>query len=112
MARTATKRKPAVSQRKKRATRKKPTTQNPKILVRVLLFISLFLLLFFSVSMVGYVIFFRTVVAGELPFEERDITFEEPYQPHEKQILPPDRSPVEFPVPKVAIIIDDMGYHP
>ncbi len=68
-----------------------------------------------SVFAAGYVIFFRTVFAGEISTAVKSgIVFEEPDPPvHEDPITDiPDKKPLlEKQLPKVAIIIDDLGYH-
>ena len=109
-----------------RRSRKKPVKKQilfPGI-GRLLLFLFLFFVLIFSLCTAGYVIFFRTVFAQEImPALKNNIVFEEPNPPilHElplKEIssknLPPD---IEITIiekkpklPKVAIIIDDIGY--
>lgn len=83
-----------------------------KTITRLLSFFLLVLLLTVSICTVGYVIFFRTVLAQDsIPAINNIIVFEEPdppihEHPAEKQIISekPD-------LPKVAIVIDDMGYH-
>jgi len=72
----------------------------------------LFCLLFFSVFMVGYVIFFRTVIAAELPFEEHDLFVEEIDLPVTNESAEPLPTVSGKKSIQVAIIIDDMGYHP
>lgn len=103
-------------------------------LKRISLFAALFLLLIVSICVLGYVIFFRTVFAQEiLPALRNAIVFEEPdppvqLEPAESAAPAPLASsqamgrgePPELPgkevaarprtLPKVAIIIDDMGY--
>ncbi len=69
-------------------------------------------LLFFSVGSLGYVIFFRTVLAAEVVSPgEADFIFEEPDPPlhgHSgDRIVRSERNVF----PRIAIIIDDMGYH-
>lgn len=123
---------------KKTRNRKKTGFFKP---ARLLSFIVLLIVLAFSVCAVGYVIFFRTVVAQEiLPGLRGAIVFEEPDLPvpgeEEPALTPtveavepiveangelavqPAAEPVEEQVvgekqelPKVAIIIDDMGYN-
>ena len=101
----------------KKARRKKRTGSfNP---VRFLSYTLLLLVLLFSVCAVGYVIFFRTVVAQEIPATlGSEIVFEEPEPPVQSEELvvePMPEKSVETEskkpdLPKVAIIIDDMGY--
>lgn len=110
----------------KRRSRKKPVKKQilfPGI-GRLLLFLVLFFVLIFSLCTAGYVIFFRTVFAQEImPTLKNNIVFEEPNPPilHElllKEVrsknLPPDIEITiieeEPELPKVAIIIDDIGY--
>ena len=106
---------PAATRKKATGSRKRPTKKRKpaRFLERVsyrkiAYFLALFCLLFFSVCILGYVVFFRTVVAAELPFEEHDIQFEEAVVPSR----PPALSPEEKKRSQIAIIIDDMGYHP
>ncbi len=93
-------------------------------LARFLSFLLLLLVLTFSLCAVGYVIFFRTVVAGELPPASHEaVVFEEPDPPGHKEengkmsvedkvIETTERKDLGTvpELPKVAIIIDDMGY--
>lgn len=79
---------------------------------KIFYFLVLFCLLFFSMSVVCYVIFFRTVVAAELPFEEHDIHFEEPSLPGDDVSPGTADAQLDKKRSQVAIIIDDMGYHP
>jgi polysaccharide deacetylase 2 family uncharacterized protein YibQ len=100
--------------------RKKTGTFN---LGRLLSFVVLLLILVISFCAVGYVIFFRTVVAQEiLPTLRNTVVFEEPDPPghgvevtakpiEEKAVdIPLEKSYKKSELPKVAIIIDDMGY--
>ena len=103
---TAPKKKRAVSKKRKM------TSLGSKITIgRVAYLLGLFLLLVFSVGMLGYVVFFRTVVAAELPFEERDILFEEPYPSEHDQVFLPSSVKARDNLPGVVVIIDDMGFH-
>jgi uncharacterized protein len=90
---------------------------------RLLLFLLLFFVLIFSICTAGYVIFFRTVFAQEImPGLKNSIVFEEPNPPVLQEIpkieIPLKAvSPVvkiaikeETTLPKVALIIDDIGY--
>ena len=103
------------------ATRK--TTQKRKIsrkkkqpgslnFLRLLWFVVLLLFLGISVCSVGYVIFFRAVFAQEiLPTIKDSIVFEEPDTPVE-EIYPDDHTHTDqSSLPKVAIVIDDLGYN-
>jgi len=82
---------------------------------KVILFFLLTLLVVFSVFTAGYVIFFRTVFAQEIPVSSKKaFIFEEPDPPPHKEMgqEPQEKSSnVEKQLPKVAIIIDDLGYH-
>lgn len=112
MARAATTKK-ATRTRKRTSKKKKQAGVLQRInYLKLLYFLGLFCLFIFSIFMVGYVIFFRTVVAAELPFEEHDIHFEELNLPDRDATVDSDRSDAVEKVPQVAIIIDDMGYHP
>jgi polysaccharide deacetylase 2 family uncharacterized protein YibQ len=95
---------------------------------RLLLFLSLFFILIFSLCTAGYVIFFRTVFAQEImPGLKNSIVFEEPDPPVLIEVLkietpskaiPPvvkiaikeEANKEETTLPKVALIIDDIGY--
>jgi uncharacterized protein len=78
---------------------------------RLLTYGLLLLLLTVSLSVAGYMIFFRVVVAAEnaqphapaVIFEEPDLPAVHPAEPVSAPKLPHP--------PKIAIIIDDMGYH-
>jgi uncharacterized protein len=112
--------------KKKRPPKKARNRNKNRVfnLARLLSFIVLLLVLAFSVCAVGYVIFFRTVVAQEiLPALRRAIVFEEPDPPvhgEELAVKPIEEKAVETvtekavskksELPKVAIIIDDIGY--
>lgn len=107
------------SKRKRTAKKKGWLADN---LGRILVFFFLFLFLLFSLLTASYVIFFRTVFASELPVSTgENIVFEEPDPPVHQEpgdrsefILEKKKSPREVEgkgKPKVAIIIDDMGYH-
>jgi len=82
---------------------------------RVFIFFFLTILVAVSVFAAGYVIFFRTVFAqGSLSGLKSGIVFEEPDPPvHEEPITDkPDPGTLSGEMlPKVAIIIDDLGYH-
>ncbi|TKB06340.1 divergent polysaccharide deacetylase family protein [Desulforhopalus sp. IMCC35007] len=102
---------------------------------RLFLFILLFLFLIFSLCTAGYVIFFRTVFAQEImPSLKNNIVFEEPDPPvalpkyktqdlnkeskeeghsKEKEALVADIEKLrrEVSLPKVAVIVDDIGYN-
>ncbi len=106
---------------KKARNRRKAGSFNLK---RFFSYLLLLLVLAFSVCTVGYVIFFRTVVAQEiLPALRSSIVFEEPDPPvqAEEPVVKSIGEPVVEEIaekivkkktilPKVAIIIDDMGY--
>jgi polysaccharide deacetylase 2 family uncharacterized protein YibQ len=107
MARAAT-RKKATGSRKRPTKKRKQARFLERVSYRkIAYFLALFCLFFFSICILGYVVFFRTVVAAELPFEEHDIQFEEAVVPSR----PPAVSSAEKKRSQVAIIIDDMGYH-
>lgn len=104
---TASRRKTAAPVREKRKTSPVGSGFSKQRFFYVLM---LLLLLVFSICMMGYVVFFRTVVAAELPFEEKDIIFEEPHPPEADRQSPQHKAD-QVSIPRVAIIIDDMGYH-
>ncbi len=95
----------AAKKRSPRATRGKKAKAKPgrdyRRLIAPLLLLSL---LFVSLLAVGYVIFFRTVVAGELPWQVAGGSG--PSQETQREVRPEVRRSL----PKVAIIIDDLGY--
>lgn len=109
---------------KKRSTPKSRNRNKARSfnLARVLSYTLLLLVLTFSICAVGYVIFFRTVIAQEIPPALRgDIVFEEPDPPAHKENLAEKsdtdkgeeaQEPInkKAGLPKVAIIIDDLGY--
>lgn len=110
-----------------RRRKKKPARKQwlfPR-LGKLLLFLLLFLLLIFSLCTAGYVIFFRTASAQEIMVVAKNsIVYEEPDSPalqkepgsfaaktpdataHESQL-----SEKEDKLPKVAVIVDDIGFH-
>lgn len=109
-------------QRKKKTIRKKVSKKKGLPFggfVRLCSLLFLFLVLVFSVCTVGYVIFFRTVLANEIPLSNKSaIVFEEPDPPESVELVTeanniqePDLPQIALLLPKVAIIIDDMGYH-
>ena len=105
--------------RKKKTTRRKVTKKKKTPLVsvkRFLSFVLLSLILGISICAVGYVIFFRTVFAQEIPKQQKaEIVFEEPDPPvHDEpagELAETEKQPTKKELPKVAIIIDDLGYH-
>ena len=105
--------------RKKKTTRRRVIKKKKTPLVsvkRLLSFVLLSLLLGISICAVGYVIFFRTVFAQEIPKQqEAEIVFEEPDPPiHDEPIgeqVETEKQSTKKELPKVAIIIDDLGYH-
>lgn len=105
---------------KKARNKRKPRSFN---LTRILSYFLLLLVLTFSVCAVGYVIFFRTVIAEELPPALPGVTvFEESAPPVHKEkrkvmsiediVEAIEKNTVgkQSQLPKVAIIFDDMGY--
>lgn len=76
--------------------------RNYRRLISSLLLLSLLVL---SLLAAGYVIFFRTVVAGEL--QEEDVGKGEVG----REAVTSDGAPAKRDLPKVAIIIDDLGYN-
>jgi len=104
---SATSRKKAASSRKK----KKAGINWPKIFI----FLLLTAVLTISIATAGYVIFFRTVFAQELPAgrTSKVIVYEEPDPPqHFDAVTSAAKPQSRTSLPKVAIIIDDMGYDP
>ncbi len=103
------KRKPSgrAAARKKRAV----STGFP---VRFLSWILMTIFFFFSLGVLGYVVFFQTVQAADLPDSPTELSsgviFEEPNPPEHHEPVQPAVVPVSK-IPQVSIIIDDMGYH-
>lgn len=94
---------PKKSPRPKKGKKKK--TRPPRIYRRLLSPLILLSILLFSLLAAGYVIFFRTVVAGEL--QQEDVgKGEVQKEPTDEAVAPAKRD-----LPKVAIIIDDLGYN-
>ncbi len=103
-----------VNRTKKKVKRpyKRKRQKTPLVTLRKILWILLLTsVLFFSLGSLGYVIFFRTVYAAEIRLQDNVIiVFEEPD--------PPLQENREFKLgenlastPRIAIIIDDMGFH-
>ncbi len=98
--------------RSKRKTKKKAANWLSRINIKGIIY-TLFLLslLFFSLCVLTYVIFFRMVVAAELETVSETQTEVIKYQLEEEDPSIYLFSDGEDAQPKVAIIIDDMGYH-
>ena len=110
----------------KRQVKKAANRENTRLskLARILSVLALLSFLVFSVCAVGYVVFFRTVLAQEIPQDNNnELVFEEPAaSPREAGVtakvvvgkvieVEEERGAVKRPeLPKVAIIIDDLGY--
>lgn len=110
MARTKRKKTPVRRKRKKTKRRLLPAPG------RIIAFLVIAFLLFFSIAAAGYVIFFRTAVAQELDSANTiALIFEEPDPPSHsdtvKEIAMDEEGRQSIRRPKVAVIIDDMGYH-
>jgi polysaccharide deacetylase 2 family uncharacterized protein YibQ len=103
---------PTRNQQKKRPRKKVPAKRlSLARLWRFTLALFLLLVLFGSITVAGYVIFFGTAFARDIPVDLHEIIFEEPDPPEHFSVEgePPPR--LLGNLPKVAIIIDDMGYH-
>lgn len=114
------------SHNQKRQIKKAANRENTRFskLPRILSLIALLCFLVFSVCAVGYVVFFRTVLAQEIPRDTNStLVFEEPdSSPREEmdltkvtvgkvvEIEEGQRAIQKADLPKVAIIIDDLGY--
>ncbi len=106
MAAKRTRKRKGVVRRRKNAKAKR------EVPVKLLSFLFLLGMLLFSMGVAGYVIFFQTTVAQGATGEEgtANFVFEEPYANIPE--LPADIPPVkDSSLPKVAIIIDDMGFN-
>lgn len=102
---------------KKKAQAKKKVKKPSRFfsIKRVVIFFVLAVMLVVSVFAAGYVIFFRTVFAQEISQGSNNgIVFEEPDPPPHKEEIsePAERERIRGEdLPRVAIIIDDLGYH-
>ena len=119
MARPESKKKSTKRPAKKRQTAKGRAGTKRKVrrfarvsLVRVFIVLALLTMLAATLGAVGYVIFFRTVLAAEVTgaaashrmiFEEPDIPLRVPHDEGEA-------GQRQWPRPRMAIVIDDMGY--
>ncbi len=94
-----------------RSRKKRPARRVTFNVRRLILFFILFVLFMITIGAVGYVIFFRVVVAAELPGNTDTIIFEEPdsLHPQTTHHLPDAGGATQS--ARIAIIIDDMGYH-
>ncbi len=98
---------------RKRPTKRKQKTSLSKTFKKIVWTCLLAGLLFFSVGTLGYVVFFRTVLAAEVDIPEKaDFVFEEPHPPFQKESVLVSLEVKNKALPRVAIIVDDMGYHP
>lgn len=101
----------ATRAKKKPVRRRKKSKNNRSGLMKLFSWLLTIVFFFFTLGVLGYVVFFRTVQAQELSaYEESSIIFEEPDPPEHEH----DGEAVQLPgyeKPRVAIIIDDMGYH-
>jgi len=93
-----------------RKNRKK--TQKNYSIRGLLVFVGLLLFLGFSMCALGYVVFLRTVSAQEILAETEDgIVFEEPDPPLHVVVQEMEKKqPAAHLLPRVAIVIDDLGY--
>lgn len=114
------------SHNQKRQLKKAVNRDNTKLskLPRIVSVIALLCFLVFSVCAVGYVVFFGTVLAQEIPQNSNnDLAFEEPASSPREEMSPTkvavgkvveveegQRTLQKPDLPKVAIIIDDLGY--
>ncbi len=114
MARSATTRKAPARKSSSRPKKKRPAPAAVFNIGRLIFFLVLVSLFVATIAVVGYVIFFRVVVAAELPGNNSSIVFEEPaaFHPEMSRHLPDTASVSgKTQTAKIAIIIDDMGYH-
>lgn len=76
-------------------------------------FLVLMGILAFSVGALGYVVFFRTVSVAKAEEQRHfDLVFEETVAPIEVEPDTREENQIKSQLPQVAIIVDDMGYHP
>lgn len=96
-------------------TRRRRTPAASRVTARRLVTYGLLLvLLIVSLGVAGYMIFFRVAVAAESPDVQSPVViFEEPNVPPVHPAEPAELAELPFlpHPPKIAIIIDDMGYH-
>jgi polysaccharide deacetylase 2 family uncharacterized protein YibQ len=100
--------------RKRKPTRKKAAGKKKLSFIstgRLLTFLLLAFMLFFSVCAAGYVIFFRVAFAFEAGLTENTaVAFEEPNPPGHIEDVAPNLSIMGNSLPMVAIIFDDIGH--
>lgn len=113
MARATTRKSPvrksiSRAKKKRRKGASRPAGFN---VARLFFFLCLLALFTLSIAIVGYVIFFRVVVAAEPSEIDDPIVFEVPDQLQTSVEEPTPREAQQL-GHRVAIIIDDMGYHP
>ncbi|MGW8193960.1 MAG: divergent polysaccharide deacetylase family protein [Desulforhopalus sp.] len=95
--------------RKKTSARKKKKTSIP--VGRICAAVLLLVILIVSVCAVGYVIFFQTAFAADSVTADGDtVVFEEPNPPDHDSPGAPLPTVLLDELPKVAIIVDDLGY--
>ncbi len=100
------------NKRRKPKNKSKRKTSTSFSVIRILCVLGLLLFLGFSVCSVGYVIFFRTVFAQEiLPALKETIVYEEPNPPVQDVNTIKHKPSDENILPKVAIVIDDLGHN-
>jgi polysaccharide deacetylase 2 family uncharacterized protein YibQ len=102
----------ASSKKKTRSKKKKPSRFfSVRKLIMVFFLTAMVLLSMFAA---GYVIFFRTVFADEIPSSlNNGVVFEEPDPPIHAELTAEGAGQriLQEELPMVAIIIDDLGYH-
>lgn len=107
------------SQQKRRSSRRSAAGKKKSGVsafpVRLFSWVLMTVFFFFSLGVLGYVVFFQTVQAAEMPVSKTGEQspgpiFEEPNPPEDHKPVPDRGVPVSVP-PKISIIIDDMGYH-
>ncbi len=97
-----------------RSTARKKKNVSSGIGIKLLSWALMAVFLFISLGVLGYVVFFQTVQAAEVPDYPSDkisgVIFEEPDPPEHHEPAPPSKVPISK-TPQISIIIDDMGYH-
>ncbi len=99
--------------KKNKLSRKRSKGPNVRIFKRGLTTFAVICFFLFTLLVASYVIFFRTVLAGEIETKKQNsIIFEEPFAPVPPEVAGIVKKKTESDKgrPKVAIIIDDMGH--
>ena len=110
MPRSAAKKKPSGKSKKGGVKKPARTFFSVGTCLKIVWFFSLLCLLSFSIAMVGYIIFFRTVEAAERGYEQAGGEYD--HKPNQAEVMhnPHFATAASEAIPVVVIIIDDMGF--